>query len=194
MNIILYSDDINILSHWEKSIIEPYRIMENFNELEEVYNSIVVINYSVCKSQCSKLLKSLNKRNNRVLILHRTPLFQTAQELLQMGAYGYGNAMMHSHFIVAALNTIQENMIWLYPEFTSQLIFGISPSQKNNESLLVSLTPREKDVAVLLKEGLTYKEIAIKLEITPRTVKAHAQHVYVKLQVKDRLSLALLLR
>ena len=38
------------------------------------------------------------------------------------------------------------------------------------------------------------KDIAKNLDITHRTVKAHARHIYEKLNVKDRLGLALLLK
>jgi DNA-binding NarL/FixJ family response regulator len=194
MKIVLYSDDVNLLSYWEKSLGEPSVIVENIEELHTINEALVILNYTACKSECRAVVTQLNAQQNRVLVLDRTPFFERAQEMLHLGAYGYGNAIMHAHFIVAAVNTIREKMVWLYPEFISQLIFGISPSEGVSDSKLSILSQREKDVALLLKEGLTYKEIAEKLNITPRTIKAHAQNIYAKLQVKDRLALALLLR
>jgi len=194
MKIVLYSDDINLLSHWEKSLQDSYVVVESLEELYGVSDSIAVMNYTACEGDCSRVLERLSQQKNRVLILDRTPLFERAQKLLRLGAYGYGNAIMRDHFIVAAIGTIKENMIWLYPEFTSELIKGITPSDKNRKDSLALLSQREKDVALLLKDGETYKEIGEKLQITPRTVKAHAQSIYTKLQVKDRLALALLLR
>ncbi len=108
---------------------------------------------------------------------------------------GYGNALMRDHFIVAALNAIRDNMVWLYPELTSELIMDIPTTKESvDEEQLLKLTSREREVALLLKEAYPYKEIALKLDITPRTVKAHAQNAYAKLNVKDRLALALLLK
>ena len=195
MNIVLYSDDINLLSHWEKALTQKYNVLDDLEELYILSNSIIVLNYSACLGQCETIIRSLNEKNNRLLVLHRTPLFETAKEMLKLGAYGYGNALMRDHFIVSAINAIEENMIWLYPEFTSKLIMEI-PTQKSNqdETLLNVLSEREKDTALLLKDGYTYKEIAEKLDITARTVKAHAQQIYVKLQVKDRIALALVLK
>ena len=129
------------------------------------------------------------------MILHRTPNIQTAREMLSYGAKAYGNALMKEHFIHSAIQTMKEGLVWLHPEFTSQLITQIPTSKdKDVTELLEVLSSREKEVAELLKDGATYKSVAQKLDITPRTVKAHAQSIYLKLHVKDRLALALLLK
>ena len=112
-----------------------------------------------------------------------------------MGAKGYGNALMREHFLISAIETLKDGMVWLYPEFTTMLIEEIPTSDNNTENpILDTLTQREKEVALLLKDGKQYKNIAQELDITPRTVKAHAQSIYSKLNIKDKLGLALLLK
>ncbi|WP_455757807.1 LuxR C-terminal-related transcriptional regulator [Sulfurimonas sp.] len=194
MNVVLHSDDLFLIEHWETSLKRKCSFVDSLDDLKKVVDSIIIINYSACDSKCEDILRVLSNKN-KVLILHRTPSLDTAKFVLSYGAKGYGNALMKSHFIVAAVDTIKEGMIWLYPEFTTKLIADI-PSHENNQNIskLDVLSSREKEVALLLKDGDTYKNIAEKLNITPRTVKAHAQHVYQKLVVKDRLGLALLLR
>src|SRR5919109_3252799 len=49
-----------------------------------------------------------------------------------------------------------------------------------------SLTPRERQVANLLVEGLSNQEIASRLYISPATVKVHVRHIYEKLGVRNR--------
>lgn len=193
MKTVFYSDDVNLLLYWEQALEKKCRCVDDLETLYKLESSLIILNYSSCLGECKSILQRLNDANNRVLVLHRTPLLSTAKEVLKLGAYGYGNALMREHFIVAAINAIEEDMIWLYPEFTSQLIMEI-PTKKSNDELLDILSSREKDVAILLRDGFSYKEIAQKLNITPRTVKAHAHQTYVKLQVKDRLSLALILK
>ena len=194
MNPILHSDDINLLSHWQKALNDECSVFDDLDELFKLKQSLIIVNYSACNGKCEDVLRRLVENENRVLILHRVPSLSTAKKLLKNGAKGYGNAMMRDHFIVSALHTINDGMIWLYPEFTSELITELPSQNSNNEVELEKLTLREKDVALLLKDGDTYKVVGQKLDITPRTVKAHAGQIYTKLNVKDRLGLALLLK
>ena len=53
-----------------------------------------------------------------------------------------------------------------------------------------SLTPTELDVVRLVAEGLTNKDVAARLFISPRTVQAHLAHVFAKLGVGTRTQLA----
>jgi DNA-binding CsgD family transcriptional regulator len=53
------------------------------------------------------------------------------------------------------------------------------------------LTRREAEVAVLVGQGLTNKEISVRLSISERTVDNHVQHIYNKLDIGSRPQLAL---
>jgi len=195
MKVLIHSDDVNLLSHWQKSLNNECEVIDDLDELLNVTSRLIIVNFSACLPNCDDVLKSLTANDNKILVLHRTPELVVAKRLLRVGAMGYGNALMRGHFIVAALNAIEDNMVWLYPELTSQLIMEIpTTNEENSDAQLSKLTSREKEVALLLKEAYPYKEIALKLDITPRTVKAHAQNAYSKLNVKDRLALALLLK
>ena len=59
------------------------------------------------------------------------------------------------------------------------------------ENLMDSLTLREREVAELLADGVTYKEIAKKLFISETTVKTHVNNIFQKLQVNDRTKAAI---
>lgn len=195
MKIILHSDDINLLSYWEKSLNKECSVFDNLDDLKKTSNSIIIINYSAFNSTQEEFIQVLSARSNFVLVLHRTPNIEIAKKVLSYGAKGYGNALMKAHFLLSAIDTIKEDMIWLHPEFTSMLISQIPIKQGKDIYLaLEKLSEREQEVALLLKGGDTYKVVGEKLKITPRTVKAHAQSIYSKLHVKDRLALALLLK
>jgi predicted ATPase/class 3 adenylate cyclase/DNA-binding CsgD family transcriptional regulator len=61
--------------------------------------------------------------------------------------------------------------------------------RKRPSSGWASLTPTELDVVKLVREGLSNKEIATRLFVSPRTVQTHLTHVYTKLGLTSRVQL-----
>jgi DNA-binding CsgD family transcriptional regulator len=53
-----------------------------------------------------------------------------------------------------------------------------------------SLTGRERSVADLVAEGLTNREAASRLFVSPHTVDAHLRHIFRKLEIRSRVQLA----
>jgi len=54
----------------------------------------------------------------------------------------------------------------------------------------VALTPREREIAELVSQGLSNKEIAARLVISPRTAEGHVEHILAKLGVTSRAQIA----
>jgi DNA-binding CsgD family transcriptional regulator len=49
-----------------------------------------------------------------------------------------------------------------------------------------ALTPRELEVLDLVATGLTNREVAVQLEVSPETIRAHLEHAFAKLSVRTR--------
>jgi DNA-binding CsgD family transcriptional regulator len=62
--------------------------------------------------------------------------------------------------------------------------------RKRPTSGWASLTPTERDVVRLVGEGLSNKDVAARLFVSPRTVESHLSHVYTKLGLSSRVQLA----
>jgi LuxR family transcriptional regulator, maltose regulon positive regulatory protein len=60
------------------------------------------------------------------------------------------------------------------------------PQQTQTSVIAESLSAREGDILKLIGEGLSNKEIARNLAITPETVKSHVKHIFTKLNVEKR--------
>jgi DNA-binding NarL/FixJ family response regulator len=54
----------------------------------------------------------------------------------------------------------------------------------------VPLTPREREVATLVTQGLTNREIAERLYLSERTAQNHVQHILTKLGLPNRAQIA----
>lgn len=195
MKVLLYSDDISLLEHWEKAVDNECEAVYELEELKKSTGNVIITNFSSLNNRHQEIITHLSNNENVLIVLHRSPNIDTAREVLSYGAKAYGNALMKAHFIQTAIRTVKDGLVWLHPEFISELIAVVPSSQdKDIESKFKDLTKRERQVAILLKDGHTYKSVSETLNIKPRTVKAHAQSTYKKLHVKDRLSLAILLK
>ena len=60
------------------------------------------------------------------------------------------------------------------------------------EKSLVGLTERERQIMLLVSEGLSNKEIARRLNVSDGTIKVHLHHIFQKLDISNRTSLAAL--
>lgn len=132
----------------------------------------------------------------RTIVLSHKPTYAQGSVLLKFGIKAYGNTHMAPIHLLEAVQTVKEGNIWLYPEFIQTMIQTITSQKKSlhvNHKLLDLLSHKEREIALLIKEGLSNKEIALREGITERTVKAHLSSIYEKVGVKDRLALALLL-
>ena len=94
--------------------------------------------------------------------------------------------------IVQAIEALAQGEALLSPGFTRRLIDEFAaraePASADPE-LLDELTAREREVVVLVALGLSNREIAERLVVSPATAKTHVSRAMVKLHARDRAKL-----
>jgi len=70
--------------------------------------------------------------------------------------------------------------------FAGSLPSSEAPAQSSSDPRIDSLTPREKEILVLMSQGMSNAEIAAHLVVSATTVKTHVGNVLAKLDVRDR--------
>lgn len=133
----------------------------------------------------------------KVVVLANTPNQADCFSALSAGAVGYAHAYSPSAMLVEIKTVIGHGGLWLGQELLQRLIETSTKLAGNQpayvDGLLAQLTSREREVAVEVAKGLSNKEVAKRLNITERTVKAHLAATFERLGAKDRLQLALML-
>lgn len=193
MKPLLYSHDINHLLVWEQ-ILDEYEIIDDINTLEGYQDRLMIIDYD-SKKDINEFIKLLSS-DNLILVLDAMPNIAKAKNLLRNGARGYGNVLMSKVYMYAALESIKEGNIWLIPTLTKELIQSMElPHASQTEAqLLAPLSPAQKEVARLLKDGLSNKEIAEHQNVSINTVKTQARNIYTKLGVTNKITFIMLFR
>jgi len=120
------------------------------------------------------------------------------------GCHGYCEADVGPDLILKVVNSILKGEAWIPRDLIPKVIGKqvklnsveneIAYTRSKFKKDLDRLTHREVDVVNMLSEGLSNKAIASMLNISERTVKAHLTSIFQKLDVQDRLQLALLFK
>ena len=127
------------------------------------------------------------------LVLAEVPDFDQAMRLLRYGIRGYGNRHMQFENLQQAVVAVCAGQVWMPPAIISRMIHTFSPAKPEPapQPAMDQLSKREQEVAGLVARGLSNKELADKLYISVRTVKAHLTSIFSKTGFRDRLELAI---
>ena len=106
---------------------------------------------------------------------------------LDAGAIGYLLKDTDPEDLLDGIRAAARGESPLHPRAARQLL----TSRTRAPSVVVDLTPREAEVLGLVRQGLANKQIARRLGITERTVKAHLTSTFQRIGVSDRTQAAL---
>ena len=85
--------------------------------------------------------------------------------------------------LIEALNELYEGGAPMSPRIARMVIQEFKYKETDDQNLL---SQREKDVIKEIERGLSYQEMADKLNISPQTVHTHIKNIYKKLHASDR--------
>jgi len=109
-------------------------------------------------------------------------------EALRAGAAGYVLKSAVDRDLVEACRATLRGETFLYPGAVTALVRA-HLERGDDDAEFDPLTPRESEVVKLVAEGMTTREIAEALFISPKTVERHRANVLEKLGMRDRVDL-----
>jgi DNA-binding NarL/FixJ family response regulator len=125
----------------------------------------------------------------RVLMLTTFDLDEYVYDALRVGASGFLLKDAPADELVHAVRVVAAGDALVSPSVMRRLIadFVREPRAAKTEPVaLDALTPREREVLVLVARGLSNAEISAMLFVAPQTTKTHVGRILRKLQLRDR--------
>lgn len=132
--------------------------------------------------------------HSRVIIMDLLPAHEDLIDYLNAGVSGFILKDATFDELAATIRAVAAGAYVLPPQMTSTLFSEIArrAGVRSRGAALdsVRMTQREREVIVLIGEGLSNKEIAARLGIATHTVKSHVRNVMEKLALHSRLQIA----
>lgn len=130
--------------------------------------------------------------HTRVIVLTTFELDEYVFDALRHGASGFLLKNTPPAHLVEAITTVADGGALLAPSVTRTLIREFTQSAPRPTKVhprLDDLTDREREVVVLVAQGLNNQEIADQLVVSPATARTHVSRAMIKLAARDRAQL-----
>ncbi|AMC36376.1 response regulator transcription factor [Janthinobacterium sp. B9-8] len=195
MNFSILTADDSLFAHIQQGTQQDFLRLDALSALNQVSDRVVLVDLAKPGLPVlSDIIWLTYTLSNQVIFLSSTPSDAEHLAALTAGARGYCHAYASSESLQAILSVVIAGGVWAGPAILQALIRSMNKLfvPKDTQAWMAPLTAREREVAQLASNGSVNKDIARELGITERTVKFHLSLIFEKLNVSDRLQLALL--
>ncbi len=197
---VIIVDDHNLFREGLISLIEREKDIEVVGEAESAEDCIAIFQelepdvvvmdirmQGMSGIEACQNLKAMDP-SVKVIVLSMYDNYQYVDRALQLGADGYLLKKVVSSELVDAIRKVSSGEPVFSPQVMQTIVssFREGPIAKRQESPLLSLTNREREVLKLASDGLRSKEIASRLSISAKTVDKSLTDIYRKLGVSTR--------
>jgi DNA-binding NarL/FixJ family response regulator len=200
--ISIFSDNKALVELWSTALSTLYQV-DTIDEISaDVSVDVVIIDIQKIDSN-NNLFSLFSNKSTKFLAVGTNWPEETQIKALVLGASGYCSETDPPELLLQAVKSILRGDIWIQRSLVPKVIVALIQmksvsddpvkEQQHNEStkLLKKLSGRELEVAKMIRSGENNKTIASTLFISERTVKAHLTSIFKKLNVTDRLHLAI---
>ncbi len=113
--------------------------------------------------------------------------------MIKNGVRGYVLKESEPNELKAAINAVLQKGFYYSEMVTGRLVHSISgiDNESNSSQQVIQLTEREIEFLKLACTEMTYKEIASKMFLSPRTIDGYRDALFLKLDIKTRTGLVI---
>jgi DNA-binding NarL/FixJ family response regulator len=193
---VLLADDLTLVREGLAALCNAtpqYKVVGQFSEgaaalrmIESNPPDLAVLDLNLTDLFTLEIVKRIKQAGlkTRVLVLSTRRDRKTVVEALRCGVNGFLLKSAPSSQLLEAFEQVLDGSIYVSPQLELSKIF--SSSQKNEpEDPIDALSAREYQVFSLLVEGVRAKEIAARLELSPKTVDTYRASLMRKLDIHD---------
>jgi DNA-binding NarL/FixJ family response regulator len=199
---VLVTQDEGLQAHWAtalgKSNVSVVAQIADFSRWVPKRPSIVWVDLSLADLPAwdtEPWRIALKNESVRIVAASSNPNDAQAMEALDAGCAAYCHAFSDAGTLRQVRDVVHAGHVWIGKTLMQRLLRSVNrvanAGSARDTDWSEVLTPREVEVAILAANGASNQAIASQCQISERTVKAHLSAVFAKLNITDRLQLAL---
>jgi len=170
---------------------------EGLDTVRQIQPDIILLDLTMPGMDGLVVLHNLQQMRleSKVILFTASEESKVFVEALKSGCSGIVVKETPPDLIIKGIRQVNHGEIWLDSQTTAAVLGRSAAAPANGTSAgqngRKDLSKREREVTALVAQGLRNREIADQLFISERTVKNHLHNIFDKLDVSDRLELAL---
>ncbi|MFI0848463.1 LuxR C-terminal-related transcriptional regulator [Mesorhizobium sp. IMUNJ 23232] len=129
-----------------------------------------------------------------IVVLTVSEMSEDVAAALNAGAKGYVLKGVGSRSLAEILSAVASGETYVTPSLSAQLLSTLSDAARSGGDSVGALSEREREVLTLVASGLSNKKVALRLDLTEKTVKHHMSRIFSKLQASNRTEAAMIFR
>ena len=193
MPVVFVTADAGLLARWRLAVPAEPIVLARPEDLPRPGRGEVVLLDAGLAPAPEGL--ELLAQGRRLVLADPAPDEARGLAALAAGCFGYCHAYADPGLLRQILDVVAGGEVWVGRELLTRLLGSLGARlPQAGTAWRTNLTEREQAVAEWAAAGLSNKEIAARLDITVRTVKAHLSQIFAKLGVRDRLQLVVYMR
>ncbi len=170
-----------------------YRVLGHYEDgesalaaIEERRPDLAVLDFEISRLFVLEVVRKIRLKGlpTRSVILGTRSDRKTTVEVLRSGASGYVLKNGPGRHLLEAFQEVLKGGVYVSPLVDLEQIF-IAPNPQDDKDPLETLSAREYQVFTLLIDGVRAKEIAARLELSPKTVDTYRASLMRKLGIHD---------
>jgi len=207
--VLIASSDLMLAKQFAGSLPESFSVATSsspgatLHAIENDQPEVVLIDPDLFSDDLAAEISAISAKSPgiRIMVIEDMENRRIDQyALFKAGAHGFCNHDISGSLLARAVKLVCEGEFWIQRKLIAQVISELSRDAGStlkaqgipgSTSAVDILTPRELEVARMVHMGGNNKMIARQLDISERTVKAHLSAIFRKLNIENRLHLAL---
>lgn len=165
------------------------------NDLEnrDTYPEIILMDLNMPIMDGAETTQYLSKNypDIKVLALSMDDDENSILKMIRNGAKGYLLKDIHPDILLEALQSVLKEGFYHTKRVSDTLVHSLHSDSDSHRKGQINLIDREIEFLKLVSSEMTYKEIADKMNLSPKTIDGYREQLFKKLDVKNRIGLVI---